>query len=111
MTRELKVYNRRNKSVPIPDDAVDIGRPSKWSNPFIIGRDGTRIQVIQKFRKYLRTNPKLVEEAKRELANKALLCWCSPLECHGDVWLEIANPRIKELREATSMPLFASDLI
>ena len=25
------------------------------------------------------------------LKNKVLACWCAPLECHGDVLLELAN--------------------
>jgi hypothetical protein len=29
---------------------VYIGRPSKWGNPFQIGRDGTRDEVIAKYR-------------------------------------------------------------
>jgi len=27
---------------------VYIGRPSKWGNPFVIGRDGSRADVIAK---------------------------------------------------------------
>jgi hypothetical protein len=29
---------------------VYIGRPSKWGNPFVIGRDGSREEVIEKYR-------------------------------------------------------------
>lgn len=29
---------------------VYIGRPSKWGNPFIIGRDGTREEVIDNYK-------------------------------------------------------------
>ena len=32
---------------------VYIRRPSKWGNPFSIGVDGTREEVIEKYRKYL----------------------------------------------------------
>ncbi len=28
---------------------VFIGRPSKWGNPFIIGKDGTREEVLEKY--------------------------------------------------------------
>ena len=28
---------------------IYIGRPSKWGNPFVIGRDGNREQVIEKY--------------------------------------------------------------
>jgi hypothetical protein len=69
---------------------VYIGRPSKWGNPFVIGRDGTRDEVIEKFRQYgLRKG--LDKTAKTELRGKVLGCWCSPAACHGDVLAEWAN--------------------
>jgi hypothetical protein len=70
---------------------VYIGRGGPFGNPFKIGRDGTREQVIEKFESWLRTQPALVEQVKRELKNKRLGCWCSPLACHGDVLARIAN--------------------
>lgn len=74
-------------------DSVFIGRGSKWGNPFIIGQDGTRAQVIAKFRAWLDSKPELIEAAKRELPGKSLRCFCSPLPCHGDILLEIANTK------------------
>lgn len=71
--------------------AVFIGRPSKWGNPFVIGKDGDRRTVILKFEKYLLERPELMEEARRELKGKDLVCYCSPSPCHGDVLLRIAN--------------------
>lgn len=69
---------------------VYIGRPSKWGNPFVMGRDGTREEVIEKYRQLLLSNPKLLEEVK-ELKGKILGCWCSPKKCHGDVLADLAN--------------------
>ena len=82
-----KVYNKRDRG--IPSGAVYIGRPSPWGNPFHIGKDGTRAEVVEKFRQYLNKKPELVQKAKRELAGKSLICWCAPLACHGDVWMEV----------------------
>lgn len=70
---------------------VYIGRPSKWGNPFEIGKDGNRQEVIEKYRQYLFKNPHLVKEAQKELKGKTLACWCAPQACHGDILLEIAN--------------------
>lgn len=70
---------------------VYIGRPSKWGNPFRIGPDGTREEVIQKYREMIMGNKKLLEAARRELRGKVLGCFCSPKPCHGDVLAEIAN--------------------
>jgi hypothetical protein len=68
---------------------VYVGRPSKWGNPFVIGRDGTREQVIRKYECWLSTD--LKKQAKAELKGKVLACWCAPLACHGDVLARIAN--------------------
>ena len=39
---------------------VYIGRGSKWGNPFIIGRDGNRKEVIDKYREYIINKPVLL---------------------------------------------------
>jgi hypothetical protein len=70
---------------------VYVGRPSKWGNPFSIGRDGTRAQVIDKYRAWILTQPALVEAARHELHGKVLACWCAPLACHAEVLAEIAG--------------------
>jgi hypothetical protein len=63
---------------------VYIGRPSKWGNPFQIGQDGTREQVIRKYEEWLLSQPKLLDELM-ELKEKVLGCWCKPKICHGDI--------------------------
>ena len=69
---------------------VYIGRPSKWGNPFVIGRDGSREQVIAKYRTWVLARPELVA-ALPELRGKTLGCWCAPQACHGDVLAELAQ--------------------
>ncbi len=72
---------------------VYIGRPSKWGNPFSIGKDGNRKQVIEKFRRWIYTSNDAKELRKQlpELEGKVLGCWCAPKSCHGDVYVEILN--------------------
>ena len=70
---------------------VYIGRPNKWGNPFQIGKDGTRTEVIEKYRVWLLSQPQLVKDAQEQLRGKVLGCWCSPNACHGDVLSEVAN--------------------
>lgn len=70
---------------------VYIGRPSKWGNPYVIGKDGSREEVIAKYRHYIKTRPYLLDAIKVELRNKTLGCWCAPQACHGDVLAEIAD--------------------
>lgn len=83
----MKVWNKRYNA---PLEAVYIGRPSKWGNPFVIGKDGTRAEVIEKYRRYLMRNERLLRDMS-ELRGKDLVCFCKPAACHGDVLLEFAN--------------------
>ena len=69
---------------------VYIGRPSKWGNPFEIGRDGTRSEVIAKYREYILNQPELLNSLDT-LAGKRLVCWCKPKPCHGDVLVQLIN--------------------
>jgi len=78
----------------IPKNAVYIGRGSKWGNPFKIGPDGSRDEVIQKYRVYIQTRPDLLESLD-ELKDKALVCFCKPKPCHGDILAELVRQRGK----------------
>jgi hypothetical protein len=83
-----RVLNKRTHGVP--HGAIYIGRPGKWGNPFVIGRDGTREEVVAKYRAHLLGNAALLA-ALPELRGKDLVCWCAPHACHGDVLLALAN--------------------
>ena len=87
-----KVLNARQVGKHASATRVYIGRPSKWGNPFIIGRDGSRSEVIAKYRAWILTQPALMN-ALDELRGRALVCWCAPDACHGDVLLALANGR------------------
>lgn len=69
---------------------VYIGRGSKWGNPFVIGKDGTREEVIEKYRQYILSKTFLLESL-HELKGKTLGCWCAPKACHGDVLKELVK--------------------
>jgi hypothetical protein len=75
----------------IPRGSIYIGRPSPFGNPFEIGRDGTREEVIEKFTSWIYGHPDLMARVKSELRGKDLVCFCHPRPCHGDVLLKIAN--------------------
>lgn len=83
----MKVLNRYKDKIPA--DAVYIGRPSKWGNPFVIGKCGNREEVIRKYEESLTET--MIAEIKKELKGKDLVCFCAPKACHGDVLLRIAN--------------------
>lgn len=69
---------------------VYVGRPSIWGNPFAIGRDGAREDVINKYRKWLMSREDLLGLLPT-LRGKVLACWCYPKPCHADVLVELAN--------------------
>jgi thymidine kinase len=72
-------------------DAVYVGRPGPFGNPFIISVDGTRKQVIQKFTDMLMTSKDLLLQVRKHLRHKPLACHCSPKPCHADVLATVAN--------------------
>jgi hypothetical protein len=75
---------------------VYIGRKTRdmsgsiWGNPFQIGKDGTREEVIAKYRQYILSKPELLGQLE-SLRGKTLGCWCSPQACHGDVLVELLD--------------------
>jgi len=80
------------KVVNIRKDSYDvfIGRPSKWGNPFIIGKDGNRNDVIQKYKEWIMTQPKLLNDLN-ELRGKTLGCYCVPNLCHGHILADLID--------------------
>ena len=87
-----KVLNMRN---PEHRNLVQRGlakrcdRATKWGNPFKIGPDGDRAQVIKKHKAHLDKN--FSDAALEELRGWDLACWCAPEPCHCDELLRRAN--------------------
>lgn len=77
----------------VPDGVVIVDRTSRWGNPYITGRDGTREEVVAKHAEYLARHPHLRKEIRRELRGKVLACWCDvPRQaCHAATLWNIAN--------------------
>lgn len=92
----MKVWNKRQNN--IPSEAVYVGRPTKWGNPFT-HQGGTlakfivanRDEAVDRYEQWLLKQPELIAQAKKELAGKDLICWCAPQRCHADVLMKIAN--------------------
>ena len=78
----------------VVDNTVLIDRRTKWGNPFKLGVDGDREQVITRYRADLWRRIRAGEVSLRELAELDgcwLACWCEPLPCHGDVLARAAE--------------------
>ncbi len=87
----------------MPPDTVKIDRTTRWGNPFVIGKDGTREDCIALYRRFVAGNaatkrPDVLASRQfvaghiHELKGRNLACWC-PLDgpCHADILLELAN--------------------
>jgi hypothetical protein len=63
------------------------GVRGRWGNPFRIGPDGTRDEVIDLHREWfweeIRSGRVTLGELAA-LAGKVLGCWCAPKRCHGE---------------------------
>lgn len=82
-----------NKLRPHPPNAVLVDRTTDFGNPFKIGRDGSREEVIDKYERWIFQieQSRLRVRMQEELRGNDLLCWCAPQECHADIILKIAN--------------------
>lgn len=69
--------------------AVCIMRGTRWGNPFIVGKDGTRKEVVELFRRYAQWRLTIQPQWLAPLRGKTLKCCCAPQPCHGDVIVEI----------------------
>jgi hypothetical protein len=95
----IKVLNER-----LGGEGVYIGRGSALGNPFVIGRDGTRNEVVAKFRVYLLERIATKDKAicgqlndiwkKAKEGDVALVCFCAPQRCHGDVIKAIVEGKL-----------------
>lgn len=80
---------------------VYVGRPTKWGNPYMVGRHGKRGECVKKYAEYLLRNPDLMRQARIQLKGKILSCWCAPpggidymrqpVICHAQLLAAIAN--------------------
>lgn len=101
MNKPKRIQRKRVKGWRMPPNTINVTRPSKYGNPFVVGRDGTAAECKEKYRKLIETNiwstPNRLD-IQKELRGKNLACWCRLYDknglrvpCHADVLLEIAN--------------------
>jgi len=96
----VAVLNKHHHGGKVPPGAVNIMRGTPFGNPFVLGRDGDRAAVVERYRQWLwqklQADAAFVEQV-RELHGRDLCCCCAPLACHGDVlaraasWLHLAG--------------------
>ncbi|PWE32744.1 hypothetical protein DDZ14_08335 [Maritimibacter sp. 55A14] len=90
-----------------PEGAVVVSRPTLWRNPFVVGRDGTRAQVVYRYAALMagyivaRADPDPDEQRMLyehvhgnldRIRGRDLCCWCAlDGPCHAEVLLALAN--------------------
>src|SRR5215204_1540202 len=65
---------------------------SKWHNPYVVGKDGTRDECIEHFEGDFWAGALEVGwDNLPEIRGKTLACHCAPKKCHADFLLRFAN--------------------
>jgi hypothetical protein len=79
---------------------VMIDRSSDWGNPYVVGQDGSREEVIDAYRSYLMGKKSLLKRLDAgELSGKLLVCHCCPEGCHGDVLKAYVSTPVEDDQE------------
>jgi len=84
----MTVLNKHHHGGRVPPGAVSIMRGTPFGNPFVIGPDGGRAEVVEKYRQWLWARIKAdaaFAGQVRELHGRDLCCCCAPAACHGHV--------------------------
>ena len=68
-----------------------IDRQTEWGNPFVLGEDGTRDEVIEKYKSHYLPHKNALQKKIETLKGCALGCHCYPEKCHGNVLADKVN--------------------
>ena len=119
----IRIQRSRAKGWKMPADTVIVSRPSRYGNPFRVGRDGTAEECVAKFRAHWERALEIAQMPPRSppmpfnnpiflgpLVGKNLACWCAlDQPCHADVLLDIVGriactEATRDGREALATP-------
>ena len=85
---EYDVYIGRGRGGEAHMNNTPVGQRGWLGNPYKMGEDGSRLEVIEQFEEDFWDRLEEDEEfrgAVMELAGETLACWCAPKACHGSV--------------------------
>ncbi|AFU88110.1 hypothetical protein CcrColossus_gp240 [Caulobacter phage CcrColossus] len=86
-----QVLNIRDYPDGLPPNSTYVGRGTFAGNPYRIGIDGTRDEVINHYEDTRELDEAFVARVRKELRGRHLVCHCAPERCHADWLLRIAN--------------------
>ncbi|MBA3273418.1 MAG: DUF4326 domain-containing protein [Chthoniobacterales bacterium] len=97
MAKPKRIKRSRARGWKLPENAIYVGRPSVWGNPYVAGSqlmNGETLsaeKAVELYEQHLRDNFS-ERDIGHCLRGKDLACWCELDEpCHADVLLRIAN--------------------
>jgi len=70
---------------------VMVDRSSPWGNPFVLGDDGNRDDVCDKYAAHYLPYKVKLQSTLASLKGKVLACHCAPQRCHADAIAEAVN--------------------
>lgn len=90
-----RIQRKRTKGWKMPEDAIYVGRPTKYANHTdwrVFGREEAKEDYRHQLIRWRSNAPEAFQQTLNKLRGHDLACWC-PLDkpCHADVWLELAN--------------------
>ena len=94
----VRIQRKRTKGWRMPLDAIYVGRPTKFGNPYNVNSERSAFMAGLMFIGYCLRHPEFIEMVRKELRGKDLACWCEldDHHCHADTLLTIANKDIDE---------------
>ena len=101
MSKPKRIQRSRAKDWKMPPNAIYVGRPTVWGNPYVVGSELmngetlTAEKAVKLYEQHIADNFS-ERDIRHCLHDKDLACWCALDEpCHADVLLRIANSRPK----------------
>src|SRR4051794_13001270 len=101
MSKPKRIQRSRAKGWKMPANAIYVGRPTVWGNPYVVGSELmngetlTAEKAVALYEQHLAENFS-ERDIRHCLYDKDLACWCAlDQPCHADVLLRIANSRPK----------------
>ena len=106
MSKPKRIQRSRSKGWKMPANAIYVGRPTVWGNPYVVGSklmNGetlTAEKAVELYEQHVAVNFS-ERDIRHCLHDKDLACWCALDEpCHADVLLRIANSRPEVARRS-----------
>lgn len=93
--RPKRIQRKRTRGWKMPPNAVYVGRPSAFGNPFSTAKAFRAwLAGVGKLRGVYQVRRLVILARLPQLRGKDLACWCpADCDCHADILRELANER------------------